>query len=1116
MSEKGGDSPLAPGVIQVQLFGRPRWRAGHGPWTGLSAPAAALIAVLALEGPQGRDALAGRLWPQGSDKRAGNNLRKQVSRLREVTGHQLFETGPTLSLLASVCVQLRPPVGAAGGPGQDGELLAGCDFAGNEFLYQWVQSRREALRVMRADELAGQAEALERNGELVEALRLAQQVIDLTPAREMAWRRLMRLHYLRGDHTAAIEVFERFETLLREDTGARPGPETLRLLATIERGAQAQSLPQRRVPVSLVRPPHRVGREAQWLAMQRAWAGGRAFMLIGEAGIGKSRLLDDFVQGRADVLHERARPGDAQGPYTLLVRLLRAVLPRPGVAPGGFVRQQLARLMPELGPVPLAPAQESEIRHAAERLLTMALASGVAALVIDDLHHADLASLETLRWLCASTGLRDLRVGLATRPPADTAIAGLVQGWALDSQRPEQILLHPLQPAEVVDLLAAIDLPEFADAALAARLHVHAGGQLLFTLETLKDAWLHGQDLRSGELPRPQTVQALLEGRLRQLPSEALDLVRVAAVAGADLNLQRAAQLLGANPLALADAWSLLERANVLQGDRFAHDLLHECALGLVPQALRRALHAVIAELLAADPAVPAGRVADHWQRAQRWAEAGLWWQRAGLAARQAGRLQEQQQLLERAAACHRQAGHAAGEFEAVCLSFDSVLLRHGGNAVLAALPRLEALASTDAQRLECRLIQAEALLDVEQGAEALDAALAAVTLAQGLPRRVGDALCLQGMALARLGRTADAVQAAQEAAAAAQAVGDPAQELRAVRAMAYALFTQGRLAAALPEYRRVAQLAHTLGDEAEGAAAEASVAALQALTGEVPASFALATRAAHRYEAMGLDQNSTLGAANLVVCGASAAYLGRYSEALPLLERAVRMAGDQAVSSAQAKARITLASVQLLLGDSGAARQLVQAIPSAAPPGMRMAAALLLARAEQAEGGTGQSHLARLGRLGAEHPDLPLIASDWVEWSHQGETAPVLAKLQALHAQFMACGLRGSARTVKLRLVARLLDRADPPDVALAAVCAHELADHINTGMSAKVYPPEAWMILARAFERAGELEAMARSRRAALCWIQQQALPWVPAPVRDAFLRRNPVNRAVLEAAA
>ena len=1104
------DAPTNPALL-LDLLGVPHWHAEAGVREPLSAQDAALFALLALDGPQGRDVLAGRIWPEATQQQAANNLRKHVSRLRRDTGHALFHTGATLSLVSGLRVDVLAVAELASDRLLDAEFLAGCDFADNDFLQRWVDERRASVRQLRADALAEQADLLEKRHELAAAIRLAERIVELAPLHEHAWRRLMRLHYLRADHTAAIAAFERFELLLREETGARPGPETLRLLTTIERGAQVRALPHKVVPVSLVRPPVRIGRHEEWLAMGRAWSAERAFLLVGEAGIGKSRLLGDFAQGRPGVVSERARAGDAQTPYEVLARVLRHVLSASKPELDAFTRNELARLLPDIGPAPQMPGQESSLRRAAETVFAAAARNGLAALFVDDLQFADLATLETLRWLSASPSLSALRFGFAARPLDDDPAGALLRSWLGDSNRPEAIELRPMAAGEVAELLSSLELPELEAPGLAARLFTHAGGHPLFTLEALKDGWLHRRDLRAEALPNPQTVQTLLERRLRELPSEAIDLVRVAAVAGADLSPERAAALLGSTPLALVGTWSLLERANVLHGMQFSHDLMRESALALVPQPLRRALHALVAEQLASDATVPPGRVADHWQAAERWAEAGAWWHRAGIAARLAGRLQEQQTLLERAAACFRHADEGEKEFEAVRASFDSVLLRHGGAAVLAGLPRLEALAVQPEAVLHCRLIQAEALLDLERSAEAMDVATAAVQLAGDRPLLLGDALCLQGMALAQQGRAEEAVVAARHAADAAHAAGLPAQELRAVRSLAYVLYMNGRIGEALPAQLRALGLAELLNDEAETAAAEASAAAMHATIGDVAATLERARRAHRRYCAMGLAQNSTLGSANLVVLGRAAAYMGLFDEASDALHAAKRMAGEDAQTAIHARSRIALATLQLTLGNPAAARTLVEALPAATPPGMRMQAALVLAQAEQIEGGSGAEHLQRIGRIGAEHPDLPIVMSAWIEWSYQGDAARVVAELERVRQRFETVGRSGTARSLLLRQVARMNELGDAAARKSAARHAKALLPHIGVGTCAATYPPEGWRILAAAFERDGDAGSARRCRAAARAWIDERALPHIAAQARQQFLTVNPVNKSL-----
>ena len=87
------------------------------------------------------------------------------------------------------------------------------------------------------DALAARASQLESEGQLAEAIALAERLVALAPLEEHAHRRLMRLHYLRNDRSGAIAAFERCERLIKDELGARPSEETLALLKTIESAA---------------------------------------------------------------------------------------------------------------------------------------------------------------------------------------------------------------------------------------------------------------------------------------------------------------------------------------------------------------------------------------------------------------------------------------------------------------------------------------------------------------------------------------------------------------------------------------------------------------------------------------------------------------------------------------------------------------------------------------------------------------------------------------------------------------------------------------------------------------------------------------------------------------
>ncbi len=177
-------------------------------------------------------------------------------------------------------------------------------------------------------------------------------------SRRSAHRRVIRLHYLRGDRAAALLAFDRCEQMLKDEVGVRPSADTLALLATIERAVpDAELQPLATVPAALQRPPRLIGRDAERRALARAIDEGGVRLLTGQAGMGKSRLIAELVEGR-DCARPTpraawsvcARPGDAAAPYALAARWLRGLTLRADLQLTAAQRGALACVLAELGP----------------------------------------------------------------------------------------------------------------------------------------------------------------------------------------------------------------------------------------------------------------------------------------------------------------------------------------------------------------------------------------------------------------------------------------------------------------------------------------------------------------------------------------------------------------------------------------------------------------------------------------------------------------------------------------------------------------------------------------------------------------------------------------------
>ena len=604
--------------IRLQLLGEPTLDLGSESFP-LERKDAALLALLAIDGVTGRSKAAALLWPDVDDDAARNNLRQRLHRLRKRAGRDVALTaGDTLRLADGVSHDLSGVAEtlAQGVANATGELLGSLEYADCDQLEEWLQAAREQWRATRRNALAEIAAKLEREGQIALALQYGERLLADDPLREHAHRQLMRLHYLRGDRAAALAAFERCRDLLKRELATAPGKETLELAALIESSDALPSPAPVAKSVSVLRPPRLVGRDAEWNELEVAWQNGRLALVCGEPGIGKTRLLSDFVARHDGAIVIGARPGDERVPFALLARLLRAVTQRFTPILEDWAKAELSRLLPELGAAPESKLQPLRLQRAVSQALLMAGKAGLTACAIDDSHFADDASAESLLALTAEEKHVRWLVGVRTAEMPRRLLEWLER---TESNEVARIDLAPLDVSAIETLLVSLALPDFDAHAWAEALARHTGGNPLFILETLSAVLAQDATaLRGGValLPAPGSVGQLIERRLHKLSRDALRLARVAALAGQDFSVELAARVLGAHPLDLAEGWHELEVAQIIRADRessaFAHDLILEATLRSVPKAIAKVLHRDIAADLTARDGQPE-HVAHHW-----------------------------------------------------------------------------------------------------------------------------------------------------------------------------------------------------------------------------------------------------------------------------------------------------------------------------------------------------------------------------------------------------------------------------------------------------------------------------------------------------------------------
>jgi DNA-binding SARP family transcriptional activator len=654
-----GDRPLTPHRIRLFLRGEAFALLADGRRVALERKEAGLLAYLALEGPCSRSRLAGLLWPDGREEGARANLRQRLARLRKSVGEAVVADGHALRLATGVALQTQGT----------GELLSTLHYDDCAEFDEWLSRRRCAVQAQERERLLTEAQRLVDRDCFADAVQVAEQAIAADPVAEEGYRRLMRWYYLRGDRSAAIAVWDRCKEVLRREYGLSPSGQTTQLGRAILEAQRPTTVnwPPRAIPITVLRPPRMIGRGPAMRRLRTAWSSGQMFVLCGEGGIGKSRLLAEFAGNDASVLISAARPGDAAVPLSTLARLLGAARERFKPLLEEDVAADLGRLVPQLA-APGRPGRalstdvdDLRLAGAVESFATACRAAGAYGVLIDDLQFADNASAAWFRSLFDPSRAPQApwRAGFATRGEAINSgarelLEGLKASWQV-----VQVELAPLDLAAIKRLLESLQIGELRTESWTRALAQHAGGNPAFLLESIKTILAEGPvTYVPARLPVPVTVEAAVQRRLQQLDPDARTLAQLAAVAATAFSVSLASAVLCKPPLMLTSAFAELERLQILKGSAFVHDIVQEATLRSVPEAIRQVLHRTVAEHLESVAGAP-GVIAAHWQACGEWGRAARHWRAAADAATVNSRLVDAADFLTRVNECLQRVGEA-------------------------------------------------------------------------------------------------------------------------------------------------------------------------------------------------------------------------------------------------------------------------------------------------------------------------------------------------------------------------------------------------------------------------------------------------------------------------
>ncbi len=396
---------------------------------------------------------------------------------------------------------------------------------------------------------------------------------------------------------------------------------------------------------------------------------GQVVCMIGEAGVGKSRLAAEFLQriGPVNQVTAQAYAHGHATPYHAVAPLLRCLLNiemyqtptqqrlqirdalkaiDPALADDAPLLADMLNvsLGPEVIPVLAPAAQRRRLQHVCLQILYQQALNSPLCVLVEDGHWLDQSSQELFDQLV---------IALAHRPILFlcTARSGFRHAWA-DQGFYDQMGIAPLSVASADALIREILSPHDVAPALHDFVWKQTGGNPLFLEELLhtmaaRDMLVlyDGRYTLQTDAPPvlPATIQDIVQARVNQLPEEARYVLQVAAVINGQMPLNLLQALVILPEHLVRDGVTTLLKAEILYEQGlllsepvyiFKHTLLQEAVYNSLTRRTRYELHTRIAEVLVAQfpekvQAEPEA-VAQHYRAAEQPTQAVCYWQLAG------------------------------------------------------------------------------------------------------------------------------------------------------------------------------------------------------------------------------------------------------------------------------------------------------------------------------------------------------------------------------------------------------------------------------------------------------------------------------------------------------
>lgn len=706
-----GDSAQA--LLQLRLLGVPEltW-AGEPLQIPRRQPRAILYRLAVQMEPIPRDHFCLLLWSDLPDSEARRHLSNQLYNLRRaLPDRELIQTSSGQLGLdrqriwsdVEAFKRLAPSSGKKelqrAARLYRGPFLDGFSLAEDGEFSRWMDERRRVLQQKFLDTLSSLMAKYAVQGDYDASIACARRYLEIDDLAEEVHRRLIDLYAAQGNRSAALRQYEQCAAVLERELGVDPLPETHEVYLAVLQDRTVRAEPSHVPPTFTTLPSLEaslVGRDKAIARLKAAFSearagSGSALLVSGEAGVGKSRLLQEFVTENVaggTVLAGNGYEAQGEVAYLPLVEALRPLLPTidwDDLGADSLHLAQLLRLLPELsGFVPglseLSPAEQEQEESPlfgalAHLLLCLARRRPPLVLCLDDLHWAD----ETTRSWLGYLGPRLREAPLLLLGGYRSEEAEAVKPLRASLTRVNvlhEVKLQGLTEQDVRHLVARLSGQPAGHERFCRRMQTLTGGNPFFLLETLRALFDVGllQSNASGwrgdldrltasfdDLPWPDSVTDAVRRRVSRLRPATAQVLQASAVLGQRFQLDLLQATSGRSEHEVLNALDeLVARQLVTIGQQwyqFRHDLIQAIIAEDLSYGRRRLLHRRAGKALEEREPENAAALARHFGEAGETEKAISYSLRAGDQARKVYAYQEAVGFYRRALALQKESG---------------------------------------------------------------------------------------------------------------------------------------------------------------------------------------------------------------------------------------------------------------------------------------------------------------------------------------------------------------------------------------------------------------------------------------------------------------------------